>query len=75
MIQSKDTVGYFKRNMCKIVTCADSIGCTSCKLRLPAWKEFINVVDSLCQDSVQFLFISKLRDICRQRLFLCMVSE
>ena len=55
-IQGKDTVDYFKRNTCKIVTYVDSIGCTSCKLRLPAWKEFIDVVDSLCQDSVQFLF-------------------
>lgn len=31
-IQGKDTVDYFKRNTCKIVTYVDSIGCTSCKL-------------------------------------------
>lgn len=31
----------------KIVTYIDSLGCSSCKLRLPAWKEFINQLNSI----------------------------
>lgn len=40
----------------KLVVYVDSTGCTSCKLRLPAWKEFMSEVDSLAFGSVQFLF-------------------
>ena len=55
-IQGRDSADFFKRNKCKVVTYIDSVGCTSCKLRLTAWKEFIHIVDSLRPDSVQFLF-------------------
>jgi len=41
-IQGKDTIEYFGDNSSyKIVTYIDSIGCTSCKLQLQNWKDFI----------------------------------
>ena len=30
----------------KVVTYIDSVGCTSCKLQLPRWKQFMQEVDS-----------------------------
>lgn len=55
-IQRRDTVTHFIQNKYKIITYADSIGCISCKLKLLEWKKFMLTVDSLCPDSVQFLF-------------------
>lgn len=56
-IQGKDTVGYSINEGLKIVSYVDSIGCTSCKLKLGEWKAFINEIDSLCiSDDIQFLF-------------------
>lgn len=40
----------------KVLVYTDSIGCTSCKLRLGEWKEFIHEVDSLTDGHVPFLF-------------------
>ena len=41
-IQGKDTIEYSGDNSdYKIVTYIDSIGCTSCKLQLQNWKDFI----------------------------------
>lgn len=40
----------------KIVTYVDSMGCTSCKLRLLLWKKLISEIDSLSQSSVSFYF-------------------
>lgn len=40
----------------KIVTYVDSMGCTSCKLRLLLWKKLIFEVDSLSNFSVSFYF-------------------
>lgn len=56
-IQGSDTVDYtIRKDGYKIVTYVDSVGCTSCKLRLSDWTKFINDIDSLSSDSTQFLF-------------------
>ena len=39
-----------------VVTYVDSIGCMSCKLQLPGWKDFINTLDSVSGRSVPCLF-------------------
>lgn len=67
-MQGKDTLEYSVRNKYKIITYVDSLGCTSCKLHLPEWKKFINIVDSLYPDSIQFLFFfspKNRNEICR----------
>lgn len=47
-IQGKDTIKHSGDNCdYKIVTYIDSIGCTSCKLQLQNWKDFILKMDSL----------------------------
>ena len=40
----------------KIVSYVDSMGCTSCKLRLLSWKKLINEVGSFAQEKVLFVF-------------------
>ena len=56
-IQGKDTVDFeFRHADYKVVTYIDSVGCTSCKLQLPRWKELLAEVDSLTGGSVPFLF-------------------
>lgn len=40
----------------KIVAYVDSMGCTSCKLHLSEWDNYINNIDSLYPNKVQFLF-------------------
>lgn len=55
-IQGKDTLDYQISDTYKILTYADSTGCTSCKLNLSEWREFIVMVDSIKTGAVQFLF-------------------
>ena len=56
-IQGKDTIEHSGDNCdYKIVTYIDSIGCTSCKLQLQNWKDFISKIDSLNHDKVSFFF-------------------
>ena len=63
-IQGKDTVDFdFKDATYKIVTYIDSVGCTSCKLQLPRWKELVKEVDSLTNGNVPFLFYFHPKDI------------
>ena len=45
------------------MTYVDSIGCTSCKLQLHRWKEFLSEVDSLTNGNVPFLFYFHPKDI------------
>ena len=46
-IQGKDTVDFSLADAdYKVVTYIDSVGCTSCKLQLPRWKQFMQEVDS-----------------------------
>ena len=47
----------------KVVTYIDSVGCTSCKLQLPRWKELVKEVDSLTGGSVPFLFYFHPKDM------------
>lgn len=52
-----DTINYkFNHTKHKILVYVDSIGCTSCKLRLDKWKDFINHMDSISNNSVSYLF-------------------
>ena len=63
-IQGKDTVDFeFGNADYKIVTYIDSVGCTSCKLQLPRWKELMAEVDSLTDGSVPFLFYFHPKDM------------
>ena len=45
------------------MTNVDSVGCTSCKLQLPRWKELVTEVDSLTDGRVPFLFYFHPKDI------------
>lgn len=75
-IQGKDTVDFeFGNAEYKVVTYIDSVGCTSCKLQLSRWKEFMAEVDSLTHGNVPFLFyfhpkdMKELRYITRREAF------
>lgn len=55
-LYGKDTVDYkIPKSDYKILMYVDSIGCTSCKLQLPRWKEFIKYADSLTNSSIPLL--------------------
>lgn len=52
-----DTIDYqIPQSSYKVLVYVDSIGCISCKLQLPKWKEFIKTVDSISNGKVSFLF-------------------
>ena len=71
-IQGKDTVNFeFKDADYKVVTYIDSVGCTSCKLQLHRWKEYIAEVDSLTDGRVPFLFYFHPKDIKELRYLTC----
>lgn len=55
-VKGRDTINFSILDGYKIITYVDSMGCTSCKLQLPRWKEFMKIVDSIKNDSVQFLY-------------------
>ena len=55
-IQGKDTVSVNMNAEHKILVYVDSAGCTSCRLQLNKWKEFMAKVDSVAKEPVQFLF-------------------
>lgn len=40
----------------KVVCYMDSLGCMSCKLKIPEWKQFIHEVDSMSDGKVSFFF-------------------
>ena len=46
----------------KVLVFVDSIGCTSCKLQLSRWKEFIRYKDSISQKNIPFLFFFQFDD-------------
>ena len=61
--QLKDTVDYrIPDAEYKVLVYVDSIGCTSCKLQLPKWKEFIAYVDSVSGKQIPFLFFFQSKD-------------
>ena len=47
----------------KILVYVDSIGCTSCKLQLHKWKEFIKEVDSMTHGTVPVIFVFHSKDL------------
>lgn len=56
-IQGNDTVDFsFAETDYKIVTYIDSVGCTSCKLQLPRWKQFMHEVDSATNSNIPLVF-------------------
>ena len=60
----RDTTDYtIPPSSHKILTYVDSIGCTSCKLQLHKWKEFIEEVDSLTYGTVPVIFIFHPKDL------------
>lgn len=76
-IQGKDTVDFsFADADYKVVTYIDSVGCTSCKLQLPRWKQFMQEVDSIVNSNIPFAFyfhpkdMKELRYITRRDAFI-----
>ena len=68
-VQGKDTVDFsFVDADYKVLTYIDSVGCTSCKLQLHRWKEWMAEVDSLTGGSVPFLFYFHPKDMKELRL-------
>lgn len=58
-----DTIDYqLSPSEYKVLVYVDSVGCTSCKLKLDKWKEFIAYTDSVVQGRVPFLFFFHPRD-------------
>ncbi|WP_455666941.1 DUF1573 domain-containing protein [Phocaeicola sp.] len=71
-IQGKDTVDFsFADVDYKVVTYIDSVGCTSCKLQLPRWKQFMHEVDSTMNDSIPFVFYFHPKDMKELRYITC----
>lgn len=59
----RDTIQYeVPESEFKIILYVDSVGCTSCKLQLHKWKEFIQEVDSLTSNTVPVLFFFHPKD-------------
>ena len=68
-VQGKDSVDFsFVDADYKVLTYIDSVGCTSCKLQLHRWKEWMAEVDSLTGGSVPFLFYFHPKDMKELRL-------
>ena len=59
-----DTIEYkIPSSSYKILMYVDSIGCTSCKLQLHKWKEFISELDSFTNGSVPVIFFFHPKDM------------
>lgn len=66
-----DTVPYrIPKTDYKVVVFVDSVGCISCKLQLPKWKDFMHEVDSLCEGKVSFVFFFQSADVKELRYIL-----
>lgn len=66
-----DTVSYkIPKTDYKVVVFVDSVGCISCKLQLPKWKEFIHEVDSLSDGNVPFVFFFQTKNVRELRYIL-----
>lgn len=66
-----DTVPYrIPKSDYKVVVFVDSVGCISCKLQLPKWKEFMHEVDSLSDGNVPFVFFFQTKDVRELRYIL-----
>lgn len=59
-----DTVSYpISSSPYKILIYVDSLGCTSCKLKLDKWKDFIQYIDSVSEHNIPFLFVFHPKDV------------
>ena len=66
-----DTVPYrIPKSDYKVVVFVDSVGCISCKLQLPRWKDFMHEVDSLSDGNVPFVFFFQTKDVRELRYIL-----
>lgn len=64
-IQDKDTVDFSLEAPYKVLSYVDSTGCVSCKLKLPEWKKFLDVLQA-SNPSVKVLFFfspGKIKDV------------
>lgn len=60
---AKDTVEYpFEKSDYKVLVYVDSSGCTSCKLQLRRWKDFMAQTDSLRNKTISYLFVFQTKD-------------
>lgn len=48
---------YRQESDCKILVYVDSIGCTSCKMKLEEWNKMISHFDSISNYKVEYLFV------------------
>lgn len=59
-----DTVNFtIPESTHKVLVFVDSLGCTSCKLQLHRWKEFIQHTDSITRGKVPFLFFFQSKEM------------
>ena len=70
-VQGRDTVDYrWEASPYRIVTYVDSIGCASCKLQLPKWKQLIAETDSLFgKERLAYVFYFHPKDL-RELMYL-----
>ena len=63
-VQGRDTVDFrWQAAPYRIVTYVDSLGCASCKLQLPKWKQLIAETDSLFgKDKLSYVFFFHPKD-------------
>ncbi len=62
-VYGTDTVDYeIANSKYTIVSYIDSVGCTSCKLQLYRWREFVSEMDSLSDNQVSFRFVFHPKD-------------
>lgn len=63
-VQGRDTVDFrWQSAPYRIVTYVDSLGCASCKLQLPKWKQLIAETDSLFgRDKLSYVFFFHPKD-------------
>jgi len=58
-----DTTDYkIPESKYKVLIYVDSVGCTSCKLQLPKWKELIAYTDSITGGQMPYLFFFQSKD-------------
>ena len=63
-VLAKDTVDFsFDEADYKVLIYIDSVGCASCKLQLPRWRNWMHEVDSLTGGKVPFLFYFHPKDM------------
>ena len=64
-VQGRDTVSFrWQDAPYRIVTYVDSVGCASCKLQLPKWKQLMAETDSLFgKGKLSYVFFFHLKDV------------